>query len=89
MALENIFNMDKADDIVNVDRAMRWGFNWAQGPFEMIDGIGANVFAEKLISENRPVPKMLATLLDAGAPAFYQNQTFFSVEGEYKAMPAE
>jgi len=31
---------DIADDIVNVDRAMRWGFGWAQGPFEMLDRIG-------------------------------------------------
>src|SRR5690606_21026107 len=29
-----------SDDIVNVDRAMRWGFNWRQGPFEMLDSLG-------------------------------------------------
>jgi 3-hydroxyacyl-CoA dehydrogenase len=29
-----------ADDIVNVDNAMRWGFNWEIGPFEMLDAIG-------------------------------------------------
>ena len=29
-----------SDDVVNIDRAMRWGFNWAQGPFELLDTIG-------------------------------------------------
>ena len=29
-----------ADDIVNVDNAIRWGFNWVHGPFEMLDHIG-------------------------------------------------
>ena len=29
-----------ADDVVNVDRAMRWGFNWDLGPFEAWDAIG-------------------------------------------------
>ena len=79
-----------ADDIVNVDRAMRWGFNWAQGPFEMIDAIGAQRFADKLAAEERPVPKMVRTLLDSGNPAFYDaNGRFFGVDGNYHAMPAE
>jgi 3-hydroxyacyl-CoA dehydrogenase len=25
-----------ADDIVNIDNAIRWGFNWAYGPFELL-----------------------------------------------------
>ena len=29
-----------ADDIVNVDNAIRWGFNWAHGPFETLDVVG-------------------------------------------------
>ena len=32
-----------ADDIVNIDRAMRWGFGWELGPFEVWDAIGVNV----------------------------------------------
>lgn len=78
-----------ADDIVNIDRAMRWGFNWAQGPFELIDGIGADVFAEKLNSENRPLPSMLTKLIDSGASAFYKNNKFFCVNGEFADIPPE
>lgn len=29
-----------ADDILAIDNAMKWGFGWAQGPFEMWDAIG-------------------------------------------------
>ena len=29
-----------ADDVVNIDNAMKWGFNWEIGPFEMFDAIG-------------------------------------------------
>ena len=29
-----------ADEIVSIDRAMKWGFGWQQGPFEIWDAIG-------------------------------------------------
>ena len=38
---------DISDDIVNIDRAMCWGFSWAQGPFAMIDTMGAQCFARQ------------------------------------------
>ncbi|MEM7209358.1 MAG: 3-hydroxyacyl-CoA dehydrogenase NAD-binding domain-containing protein [Pseudomonadota bacterium] len=80
---------DISDDIVNVDRAMRWGFNWAQGPFEMIDAIGARAFAEKLEGEGRAIPKMVAALLDSDNASFYRDGQFFSVDGSYQTTPAE
>ncbi|MBE0583379.1 MAG: 3-hydroxyacyl-CoA dehydrogenase, partial [Desulfofustis sp.] len=33
-----------ADDVVNIDNAMKWGFNWELGPFEMLDAIGVPAF---------------------------------------------
>ncbi len=78
-----------ADDIVNIDRAMRWGFNWQQGPFELLDAIGNAKFADKLKAENRQIPKMLQTLLDAGETNFYKGDTFFTTEGTYSQIPAE
>lgn len=80
-----------ADDIVNVDRAMRWGFNWAQGPFEMLDTIGPAKFAERLTAEGKPVPNMLQKLLDSGNSQFYQadGSEFFSLDGQYQPVPAE
>ena len=62
-----------ADDIVNVDRALRWGFNWAKGPFELLDALGPRRVAERLAAEGRPVPRMLQVLRTAGAERFYRD----------------
>ena len=51
-----------ADDIESVDRAMRLGYNWKYGPFELIDHIGVDWFVDRLQSENRPIPVQLRTL---------------------------
>ena len=77
-----------ADDIVNVDRAMRWGFGWKQGPFEMLDALGADVFA-KWCSENAmPIPNMLKILQNSAAESFYRNdgQEFLGVGGEWEKV---
>jgi len=78
-----------ANDIVNVDRAMRWGFNWAQGPFELLDGIGPEVFTKKLLSDGRPIPKMLALLQKHGVDKFYETNRYFATDGSYQTIPAE
>ena len=74
-----------SDDIVNVDRAMKWGFNWAQGPFELLDTIGANKFAEKIVASGGQVDGMLKVLLDSGNESFYRNDggEYLSAEGQY------
>ncbi len=78
-----------ADDIVNIDRAMRWGFNWQQGPFEMIDEIGADRFAEKLAADGRALPRMLQVLKDSGNSSFYNGEQYLDSNGNYQPMPAE
>ncbi len=82
---------DISDDIVNVDRAMRWGFNWSQGPFEMLDAIGPQKFVERLQAEGKAVPNMLAKLLESGNSYFYRddNSEYFTVDGSYKKVPVE
>jgi len=82
---------DIADDIVNVDRAMRWGFNWAQGPFEMLDAIGPQKFADKLQAEGKALPSLLNKLLESGNSHFYKNdgKEFFAVDGSYQTVPSE
>lgn len=72
-----------ADDIVNVDRAMRWGFGWKKGPFELIDELGADRLAETANDLGLAPPAMLSRLLDSGEAAFYRNggSEFFGVDG--------
>jgi 3-hydroxyacyl-CoA dehydrogenase len=48
-----------ADGIAAVDEAMRKGYNWKHGPFEMIDTLGADWFIGKLEEEGRAVPHLL------------------------------
>ena len=62
-----------ADDIVNVDRAMRWGFNWADGPFELLDRLGPAGVASRIEAAGEPVPHMLRVLRRAGAERFYRD----------------
>ncbi len=49
-----------SDDIVAIDAAMREGYNWKYGPFELLDQIGVGWFVDKLRAENLPVPTLLA-----------------------------
>ena len=59
-----------ADDVVNVDRAMRWGFNWELGPFEMLDAIGPREFVARARADGVEVPEALARV-----------ERFYRVEG--------
>ena len=59
-----------ADDVEAVDRAMRLGYNWKRGPFEIIDDLGAEWFAGKLAAEGRDVAPLLRAAADGGG--FYR-----------------
>ena len=48
-----------ADDVVNIDNAMRWGFNWELGPFEMLDAIGVEHFVKRADQDGVKVPESL------------------------------
>jgi len=58
-----------SDDVVAIDDAMKLGYNWKYGPFELIDRLGPGKLAERLKAEGRPVPKILHT---AGEKPFYR-----------------
>ena len=60
-----------ADDIVAIDNAMKWGFGWSQGPFEMWDAIGVAQSVEKMKAEGREIPEFVQGLLDKGFTSFY------------------
>jgi 3-hydroxyacyl-CoA dehydrogenase len=73
-----------ADDIVKVDEAMRLGYAWKWGPFELIDKLGAKWFADKLAEEKRPVPELLKKVGDGSFYRIEDGQLqFFGVDGQY------
>ena len=63
-----------ADDIVSVDRAMQWGFNWSNGPFKAMDNIGPYKIINKLEKEGKELPHMLKVLKENNAESFYNDQ---------------
>ncbi|MFQ5785469.1 MAG: 3-hydroxyacyl-CoA dehydrogenase NAD-binding domain-containing protein [Alphaproteobacteria bacterium] len=75
-----------ADDIDAVDRAMRLGYNWSYGPFELIDRLGAGYFAERLKQDDHDVPPLLATAAEAGG--FYRvhggGRQYLGIDGDYR-----
>jgi 3-hydroxyacyl-CoA dehydrogenase len=63
-----------SDNIVDVDRAMRWGFGWELGPFEMVDALGLNAFAAQIQKEGRPLPALIEKILASGRKRFYESE---------------
>ncbi len=61
-----------ADDIVNIDRAMRWGFNWDLGPFEAWDAIGVGEVVTRMQGDGMTVPQWVVDMLEAGRDSFYK-----------------
>ena len=55
-----------SDHVADVDAAMRLGYNWRSGPFEMADRLGAGRLAERLRAEGRAVPPMLEAAREGG-----------------------
>ncbi len=63
---------EMSDDIVNVDKAMKWGFNWELGPFEIWDAIGVKESIDRMRSEGEEIPENVAQMLSAGKERFYE-----------------
>ncbi len=60
-----------ADDILNIDRAMRWGFNWELGPFEAWDAISVPDSVARMKAEGLAIPEWVSAMLAAGRTRFY------------------
>jgi 3-hydroxyacyl-CoA dehydrogenase len=63
-----------SDHVADVDRAMRWGFAWELGPFQLMDAIGVKAFAAGVQKEGRTLPPILERLLACGRPSFYESE---------------
>jgi len=76
-----------ADDIAAVDEAMRLGYNWKKGPFEMIDDMGPAWFAEKLKAEKIDVPEIVKKV---GTGTFYKIENgkrhYFGTDEKYHSV---
>jgi 3-hydroxyacyl-CoA dehydrogenase len=60
-----------SDSIVEIDRAMRLGFNWELGPFELWDAAGVEATVAGMKKEGKPVAANVEKLLAAGQKSWY------------------
>ncbi|MFQ5511496.1 MAG: 3-hydroxyacyl-CoA dehydrogenase NAD-binding domain-containing protein [Candidatus Krumholzibacteriia bacterium] len=82
-----------AGDIVQIDNAMKWGFNWVQGPFELWDALGVDKVAARLEKEGRAVPAVVTEVLAGEVKSFYgrgddSKRTFFAPGAGHRDFPA-
>lgn len=85
-----------ADDLVAIDQAMKWGFGWEHGPFEIWDAIGLPESVERMKSEGETIPQWVEELLQSektsfyskaeGEVSYYHNGTYLPVEENKKVI---
>lgn len=61
-----------SDRIVEVDRAMRWGYAHKLGPFELADALGVEEMARRIEKEGLDLPPAVVKMLSTGAKGFYR-----------------
>ncbi|HEY7184106.1 MAG TPA: 3-hydroxyacyl-CoA dehydrogenase NAD-binding domain-containing protein, partial [Blastocatellia bacterium] len=80
-----------ADNIVEIDNAMKWGFAHELGVFETWDVIGVEKSVNRMREEGRAIPANVEKMLASGAKSFYKTESgalqyFDFAGGEYKAV---
>ena len=81
-----------ADDAVNIDRAIKWGFNYELGPFETWDAIGVETSVKRMRDEGMTIPKVVDTMLAESDGTWYVRRNgalhYWDVAaGEYLPAP--
>ncbi|MBF0468327.1 MAG: enoyl-CoA hydratase/isomerase family protein, partial [Desulfamplus sp.] len=81
-----------SDTIIEIDNAMKWGYNFEMGPFEMWDTYGVTEAVERMKAEGMAVPANVIAMLSAGNKSFYKLekgvQYFYDfASSSYKTVP--
>jgi 3-hydroxyacyl-CoA dehydrogenase len=83
-----------ADDVVDIDRALRWGFGWERGPFETWDALGVKETAARMEAAGLKLPSWVQARLTAGEDRFYRREPPGKLAqlrrgGSYSDVPAD
>ncbi|MGC2247002.1 MAG: 3-hydroxyacyl-CoA dehydrogenase NAD-binding domain-containing protein [Terriglobales bacterium] len=62
-----------SDSVVEIDRAMRMGFNWELGPFELWDAAGLEATIARMKKEGHPIAANVEKLLNSGKNTWYED----------------
>jgi 3-hydroxyacyl-CoA dehydrogenase len=60
--------------VVDLDRAVRWGFAWELGPFEVWDAVGVERMAKALERDGQELPPLVRKVLDSPTKSFYESE---------------
>src|SRR6185369_4040140 len=77
-----------SDTVLEIDRAMRLGFNWDMGPFELWDAAGVEPTVQRMKNEGRTVSGNVERLLDSGQKSWYQDSAATSSRRAYFDLPS-
>ena len=77
---------------MNIDSAMKWGFGWDIGPFELWDNMGVKKSVEKMKSDGYSIPKWVEEMLNSGVKSFYKydkgKKLYYDINSkEHKEIP--
>ncbi|MGF9857435.1 3-hydroxyacyl-CoA dehydrogenase NAD-binding domain-containing protein [Priestia endophytica] len=81
-----------ADNIIDIDEAMRAGFGWKKGPFELWDELGVEEAVAKMKNEEKTVPSWVEEMLESGFTTFYKQTPealLYFKESEYEVKERE
>ena len=82
------------DEFYQIDRAMRWGFNWELGPFELWQSLGTGVILQRMRDDEREIPEWVSELQQQAEQGFYtlgaDQQLFFDLNShQYQILPQD
>ena len=80
-----------SDDVASIDRAMRWGFGWDLGPFELWDAVGVEDTVTRMRAEGMAIPPVVDEVLKSKTRSFYRRDAAATLQfsrGEYRAVEA-
>ncbi|AKV04188.1 Enoyl-CoA hydratase [Labilithrix luteola] len=76
-----------ADSVVAIDDAMKWGYNWELGPFEVWDALGFAETVDAIEKAGHKLPDSVKKMKASGATGFYKDGKVFDLlKGEYVAQ---
>ena len=80
-----------ADDVMSIDNAMKWGFGWELGPFEVWDALGLEYCVERMKGEGKKIPNWVEEMISKNISSFYSynegSKVFYDMSsGQYQAL---
>ena len=78
---------ETTQDLLPIDEAMKLGYGWLKGPFEMIDELNAGWFCQRLAGDGVPVPDILATAANQSLYRIADKRVqYIAADGKYRDL---